>query len=768
MITRLHLKRWKSHEDTELNFGKGSNLFIGKMGSGKSSAIDAISFALFGTFPSLKSRKVKIEELVMQRPKKHSTAEIELEFTHAGKKYKVVRHIGAKATSAQLFEDGKLLEAQTSRVTELIESILKIDYDLFSRIIYAEQNRIDSMLNLQKGDRKRQFDELLGISRFETVRANAGSAIGKLNTSKTEIERYLEGAGAGHLRSERDGLALEKGKAIEGLHHRQHENSEALSKLREHNRSISDIEGLERTYLSLGRDLAALEALLKEKKREFQSAQGHAAGSDLEQMREDVKTSEKTLLEKNGSLSAVSSRLSETIGRLEALSAQAAKSGRAEAERKKLTERHKELGHIGTLEEKLREEEKALEQAQGGLARASAQKAEIEKALSTLHHAAAKCPVCDSELSEGRKAQIQGRHADHLDRLKKEASGLAGEISSLLQKIRILRENARESAAIELRLADLASSEADLAKITGEISDLTKSEPSLKAKASALSLEIKALAEEIRGKERLLFEMEKIPKLKKEIEELEGRHQSLANKIAELKFNPSELEKARAKAVAFERLAASSGAQIAALSSVISNFNKMISDLEGRLNEISQKEGEAKIIKEKAALLSSFQEAVVETQALMREQLIEAMNEAMNSLWPTIYPYGDYKRIRLSPTDDDYEFQLEAPGGEWVGIENCSGGEKSCFALALRVAFAMVLTPSLSWLILDEPTHNLDSQAVQMLNRALREEIPRIVEQTFIITHDEALKEGASAKIFYFERDKDSGERSIVEEMGPE
>ncbi|MEW5956049.1 MAG: hypothetical protein AB1626_05965, partial [Candidatus Micrarchaeota archaeon] len=138
---------------------------------------------------------------------------------------------------------------------------------------------------------------------------------------------------------------------------------------------------------------------------------------------------------------------------------------------------------------------------------------------------------------------------------------------------------------------------------------------------------------------------------------------------------------------------------------------------------------------------------------------------AMASLWSSIYPYADYTSVRLRSGEDDYALELRALDGAWVSIEEASGGEKSCAALAMRVAFAMVLTPNLSWLVLDEPTHNLDREAVSLLCRALHEEIPKIVEQTFIITHDEALKEGASAKVYFVERDKQRGDKSAVQEV---
>jgi len=74
----------------------------------------------------------------------------------------------------------------------------------------------------------------------------------------------------------------------------------------------------------------------------------------------------------------------------------------------------------------------------------------------------------------------------------------------------------------------------------------------------------------------------------------------------------------------------------------------------------------------------------------------------------------------------------------------------------------MVLVPNLRWLVLDEPTHNLDSQGIRALAEALHERIPDIVEQTFVITHDENLKDAASARLYRFERNKEIGEPTKV------
>jgi len=161
-----------------LRFGKGSNLLVGPMGAGKTSALDAICFALFGTFPALKSRAVRLEEVVMARPKKKDRAEVEMVFDAAGQTYSVSRTIGARGGSDALLKvGGRTIDAQSQRVTEAVEKLLGINYELFTRAIYSEQNKIDYFIALGKGERKKQVDELLGIDRFEAARAGAATAL---------------------------------------------------------------------------------------------------------------------------------------------------------------------------------------------------------------------------------------------------------------------------------------------------------------------------------------------------------------------------------------------------------------------------------------------------------------------------------------------------------------------------------------------------------------------------------------------------------------
>jgi DNA repair exonuclease SbcCD ATPase subunit len=159
-----------------------------------------------------------------------------------------------------------------------------------------------------------------------------------------------------------------------------------------------------------------------------------------------------------------------------------------------------------------------------------------------------------------------------------------------------------------------------------------------------------------------------------------------------------------------------------------------------------------------------YKNALLETQISLRSDLIEAINNAMNEIWHIFYPYRDYKALRLNVTEKDYSFEVF--DGEWKALESvASGGERACAALTLRVALAMVLTPNLSMLILDEPTHNLDKEAVELLSQTLQFKVPEVVEQTFVITHEEALMGSEFASSYKLSRNKEGFEATKVEKI---
>jgi len=185
MITRLVLRNFRSHEYTDLEFRRGVNLLIGIVGSGKSSVLEAISYALFGAVP----QKLKLNQLI-----RHGCngLDVGMEFTIDDINYKVKRSYKNNKNYAELYDGNGLIAEGVRAVNNEIVKILGVDYDLFSKAVYSEQNRIDYFLNLQATQRKKEIDNLLGLERFEKLRTNTKKVINRIKDRINYLDSLLD------------------------------------------------------------------------------------------------------------------------------------------------------------------------------------------------------------------------------------------------------------------------------------------------------------------------------------------------------------------------------------------------------------------------------------------------------------------------------------------------------------------------------------------------------------------------------------------------
>ena len=765
MLRKLSLSNWKSHEETTVEFAKGTNILVGIMGSGKSSVLDAISFALFGTFPAVLHRRMKIADAVMSRPVEKKEAVVELEFESGGAAYSVKRTVFRKGgADAELRRSGVLVMSDAEKVTEEVVRLLGIDYSLFCRAVYAEQNRMDYFLSLPPSERKKQVDELLWIDRFEAARANAGTVVNSLGRMKDEGERELLGVDlkaleekAGAARKEIGEISAARDGISRGL-------QDADLAVRGAESGYSSLEKVRREWDSLRQRKAGLEHTAKELRSEL--AKRKDAGVDAAGLAGEASALETGEKEAKAGAKSASGRISELR--------------REEGELK---------GALSELERKLKQRNeiaKALAGIDGGVEGAvkrttesKAKRAGLEKALAAaeaelkalrssvgeLEEGHGDCPVCDRGLDERMRGELLKMKRGKLDALSRETAKQRGELSRLeMEGVRLERELS-EAALASKRLAEFEG-------IEKRIDD---------SRAAASRIVAKVAEEE---RERLAFE--------KRLEECGGKLRVVRDRISAVK----EVASLKARELAAGHELREVEAKLSSMKfdeKAFEGARDMLEELRGKMAGLKAEarvlEERAKAVKERAeaaekeirmraekaarvAKLGSlaegmgiFQDSLVQTQAALREEMIEAINAKMDELWPSVYPYGDYKEIALKAGENDYSLELKV-GDAWVPVEGfASGGERACASLALRVALAFVIVPDLKWIVLDEPTHNLDEQGIRALIDVLHERMPEIVEQVFVITHDESLKEAASGRLYRFERDKEIGEPTRVIEL---
>jgi len=168
----LTVEGFKSYRERTTFDWRGRRLvgIVGPIGSGKSSILDAISFALYGKTPQVEgATKALIHQLVDQ-------SHVELRFQVDGQVWRAVRSLRRKGASGHQLEllaadtpDAAVLETITleAGVTERVEQLLGMDFKTFCRSVLLAQNRFAEFLTATPAQRDAVLKGVFGFERLD-------------------------------------------------------------------------------------------------------------------------------------------------------------------------------------------------------------------------------------------------------------------------------------------------------------------------------------------------------------------------------------------------------------------------------------------------------------------------------------------------------------------------------------------------------------------------------------------------------------------------
>ncbi len=164
-----------------------STLVVGHNGAGKSSMLDALSFALFGK----PHRNVSKNQLINSVNLKGT--EVSVEFNTAGHDFKLVRCI--KPNKFEIWQDGSMID-QSASVRDyqkfLEQNILKLNHKSFHQIVVLGSSSFIPFMQLSTNHRREVIEDLLDINIFSKMKGilkeRVSDTRGKSKDTKAELD----------------------------------------------------------------------------------------------------------------------------------------------------------------------------------------------------------------------------------------------------------------------------------------------------------------------------------------------------------------------------------------------------------------------------------------------------------------------------------------------------------------------------------------------------------------------------------------------------
>ena len=168
-------------QTTDLDFAD-LELFalVGPTGSGKSSLLDAMTFALYGETARLGA--TGLDALISQGER---TLSVALTFEAGGQTYRVTRTRGRKQADNEvrldrLDPDGEwtgLSSGSQKDIAQRIEDVVGLDFDTFTRCVMLPQGQFAALLHGKPRQRQELLGELTGMGRVQQMQTFAADQV---------------------------------------------------------------------------------------------------------------------------------------------------------------------------------------------------------------------------------------------------------------------------------------------------------------------------------------------------------------------------------------------------------------------------------------------------------------------------------------------------------------------------------------------------------------------------------------------------------------
>ncbi|MGE4399952.1 MAG: AAA family ATPase [Campylobacterales bacterium] len=776
ILESLKLQNFKRYASYDIEFENGLCGILGRNGSGKSTILEAIFFALYGD--------IKGQKELLPTAGSEGSVKVELEFSIDEKTYTATREFRGKNLTAyaSLKCGDDSLASGAKEVTAYVTKLIGMGKDAFLHTVFASQKELTALSSMKNEERKAMMRRLLGLEKIDKIEEMIKDELRELNRDIKAADSYLLSEEA--VKQYTNDIAaksevvkqleikiksvMEDGGKLKAAHESAKKAVEAQQKAKEERLKKQQI--LEQTKQALQmlekQHMAQTEELKELQTKDTYYKANLPLKTQLEAIEKSLTAQEELkakFLKKDGLEKEQAQLRIEYANRKDEVASLTKELEPLEAMQKLLTEQKAKITELKAASEKLTQE---INKLNSDIAANKSKIQDVQKRIGKIEELGREsaCPVCTRPLLEQYDAVV---------------SSLQNEITAVYQKsideiTAVVTTKTAGHSKLQKELAEAEQKASETDKLIGVLTSKSKDLQKAKERFEDAETRGKANKELIKElgdikydeaehkkiqtqKESLKPQVEALIKLEALISTIPEKTKALQASEESIKSTKTALEQAtktleqdtygekvHMEAVENAKKAeAAKDANTAEHQKLSLEHIGIVKDIEALQKELRKDEEQRAAIKSKELAKNDYEKLRVimgEFKTHINARVAPRIGEVASDMYSRI-TRGKYQLVEVTP---EFEFFIY-DGGERYPIERFSGGEIDLANLVLRIAISKTLGElsgggNIGFLAFDEVFGSQDEERRFRIMEAFHT-ISESYRQIFLISHETEIKE---------------------------
>ncbi|MCB9359049.1 SMC family ATPase [Candidatus Woesearchaeota archaeon] len=787
IIKWLKLQNIRSYTNKEIEFPQGTTLLSGDIGSGKSSILLGIEFALFGLL------KGEVSGSALLR-KGASVGEVELCFEIEGKEVIIKRILKKKKDAigqenSHIIIDGVKKEAAPIELKAKILELLGYPMDfltkknlVFRYTVYTPQEEMKRIIFESKDERLNTLRKVFGIDKYKRIRENVILVQKRLKDQCKEISGFISDLDNKkeylHLLNNECDLLSNEIRPLDADKDKIELDIKAIISEKEVKRRIfEDFNSYKNNLVRIDTEIESIvnerernSQLIKEYERQISSMMIEKVDEDRKDLLEkeineeerrlsdvrvkvaEIMQKEKSLMESRSAILKFIEDNKNVLAKKESISFKIEELNKSLQDKESLKAEHEKKSqeismmerNKAVLQDKIRNSQQLIEKISG-----------IDN-----------CPMCLQKVDHEHKKGINNKEEEA--------------INSYTEGIKIINDKIKNMKINEIKdkLAALESKEKDLNPLLIELNKIKNIEQIISERKSELEkidveinklnedknstkdYDVGAMTEILSRKKnefRNLSEALARSRIKQEKERsmqiLIGKNNEYKARILRMNEDKNSLNKDAERFKGIEEMMDSVERRLKGYENRLKEIELSLREKQTKISEkkgeadrikkeIDDKEAKRRVMAKKKQYIDWIDVSFINIISIIEKNILASLYNEFNALFQEWFDILIEDELITARLDDEFSPIVQQNGYD-IEVENMSGGEKTALALAYRLALNKVINDitteinTKDLLILDEPTDGFSEHQLDKI----RDVLDRLaMKQLIIVSHESKIE----------------------------